>query len=212
MQDEIELIRELGCSHIQGYVYGKPARAAEVLQAARRGGRHGDRAPGYRISRSPRTTMLRTARIDIRRRHGRSAHPQHVVDRRDDRRRRHRWRCRRLDVLIELLDDQMFPAQAALGGGRQGRARIRPRISTWNGSTRSCRPCRRRNERASIGRPGGGGSRRSGSARPGYDIRNPHQGRIKRRELGSGLLARDICGRIAFAENRFLPFSTMLQY
>ena len=31
-QDEVELIRELGCSHIQGYVYGKAARCEEVIR------------------------------------------------------------------------------------------------------------------------------------------------------------------------------------
>src|SRR3546814_17718663 len=30
LKDELALIRELGCSHIQGYIYGKPARCEEV--------------------------------------------------------------------------------------------------------------------------------------------------------------------------------------
>ncbi|MCP6111540.1 EAL domain-containing protein, partial [Klebsiella pneumoniae] len=31
-QDEIDLIRELGCTHIQGYVYGRPMRAELVRE------------------------------------------------------------------------------------------------------------------------------------------------------------------------------------
>jgi predicted signal transduction protein with EAL and GGDEF domain len=30
--DEVKLIRELGCSHIQGYIYGRPAVANEVTR------------------------------------------------------------------------------------------------------------------------------------------------------------------------------------
>ncbi|MBV8237147.1 MAG: EAL domain-containing protein [Sphingomonas sp.] len=63
-QDEIALIRELGCSHIQGFVYGKPARAGDVadqLKAA--AGRA--LAIGHRTSRAPRTSILRTARLEI---------------------------------------------------------------------------------------------------------------------------------------------------
>ncbi len=57
-QDEIELIRALGCSHIQGYVYGRPMEAAALPR---------DMAAvpkiepiGVRFTRSPRTTMLRS--------------------------------------------------------------------------------------------------------------------------------------------------------
>ncbi|WP_404371684.1 putative bifunctional diguanylate cyclase/phosphodiesterase [Sphingomonas sp. MMS24-J45] len=108
--DEIALIRELGCSHIQGYAYGKPARAAEVavqLKAA-----DGRATPsGYRVSRSPRTAMLRTARIqagdvvgEVRIRNISSGGVMidgiEVEDGVGD-----------LDVLIELLENQMFPAR-----------------------------------------------------------------------------------------------------
>ena len=63
-QDEIALIRQLGCSHIQGYVYGRAARAAVVFeQLAADGGRA---TPiGFKVSRSPRTTILRSARMEI---------------------------------------------------------------------------------------------------------------------------------------------------
>ena len=63
-QDEIALIRQLGCSHIQGFVYGRATRAAEVVEQLAAGG--GKAAPiGFKVSRSPRTTMLRSARMEI---------------------------------------------------------------------------------------------------------------------------------------------------
>jgi diguanylate cyclase (GGDEF)-like protein len=63
VQDEIELVRSLGCSHIQGYVYGRPAPAAAVAAAL---GLDGHAVPsGFRISRAARTRLLRTARVMI---------------------------------------------------------------------------------------------------------------------------------------------------
>ena len=63
LQDEIALIRDLGCSHIQGYVYGRPIRADEV----RRRLLQGDQAApeGHRISRAPRVKMLRWATLEV---------------------------------------------------------------------------------------------------------------------------------------------------
>jgi diguanylate cyclase (GGDEF)-like protein len=60
VQDEIEMIRELGCSHIQGFVYGKPILAEEVaVQLADADGEA--RPSGVRISRETRKAMLRNA-------------------------------------------------------------------------------------------------------------------------------------------------------
>ncbi|MDB5707029.1 MAG: diguanylate cyclase, partial [Sphingomonas bacterium] len=110
VQDEILLIRELGCSHIQGYVYGKPARAPEVLkQLAAADGMA--TASGYRVSRSPRHSMIRNARIaagdvegEIRIRNM-SATGAMIdgIDVDED--------AIGLEILIELLEDQMFPAK-----------------------------------------------------------------------------------------------------
>jgi len=108
-QDEIALIRELGCSHIQGYVYGRPARAADVLvQLAAAGGKA--TAIGYKVSRSPRTTMLRSARIELGDEAGEvrlrniSATGAMIdgVDFPDE--------AIGVDVLIELLENQLFAA------------------------------------------------------------------------------------------------------
>ncbi|RDE07151.1 putative bifunctional diguanylate cyclase/phosphodiesterase [Sphingomonas aracearum] len=64
IQDEIALIRSLGCSHIQGYVYGRPASTGEVAaQLASSGGRA--QPIGFKNSRAPRVTMLRTARLEL---------------------------------------------------------------------------------------------------------------------------------------------------
>ena len=60
IQDEVGLIAGLGCSHIQGYVYGRPmpADAAAALAA------NGKASPtGMRVSRAPRLRTLRWARL-----------------------------------------------------------------------------------------------------------------------------------------------------
>ena len=63
-QDEIELIRKLGCSHIQGYVYGHGLDIAYLLPKLRSGSRK-VRAIGHKRSRSPRTNLLRLARMTV---------------------------------------------------------------------------------------------------------------------------------------------------
>jgi diguanylate cyclase (GGDEF)-like protein len=62
-QDEIELIRELGCSHIQGFVYSQPVPQEEVLKQLA-----STEAPapvGLKTSRAPRLTLLRSTRIQV---------------------------------------------------------------------------------------------------------------------------------------------------
>src|SRR3546814_16548872 len=63
LKDELALIRELGCSHIQGYIYGKPARCEEVEKQLANGGKASPL--GYKVSRRPRARMLRSARIAV---------------------------------------------------------------------------------------------------------------------------------------------------
>ncbi len=64
LQDEITLVRDLGCSHIQGYVYGRPVPNDEVL--VQLGGQDGIAvAAGFKVSRAPRARMLRTARVTL---------------------------------------------------------------------------------------------------------------------------------------------------
>ena len=110
VHDEIALIRELGCSHIQGYVYGKPAVAADVAQQLVANGGMAT-ATGYRVSRAPRTTMLRTAKIaaggaegEVRIRNMSSTGAMidgiEISGEAND-----------VDIMIELLEDQMFPAK-----------------------------------------------------------------------------------------------------
>ncbi|MEO5867160.1 MAG: EAL domain-containing protein [Sphingomonas sp.] len=110
IQDEIELIRELGCSHIQGYVYGKPARAEEVAKQLLVNDGLAT-ASGYRVSRAPRTTMLRSARIaadgaegEVRIRNMSSTGA--LIDGIEI-----DGELAEIDVMIELLEDQMFPAK-----------------------------------------------------------------------------------------------------
>ena len=119
IEDEIELVRRLGCSHIQGYIYGKPARAEEVhRQLAATGGEA--QADGFRVSRSPRATMLRSARVaiggtegDVRIRNISTTGAMiDGVEFDGD--------SEGLDVLIELLEDQMFAAR--IRWARDGRA------------------------------------------------------------------------------------------
>ena len=63
-QDEIPLIRDLGCSHIQGFVYGRPIITAQVIEQLTA---EGGKAPvfGYRVSRAPRTATIRSAILTI---------------------------------------------------------------------------------------------------------------------------------------------------
>ncbi|HWJ69946.1 MAG TPA: EAL domain-containing protein [Sphingobium sp.] len=71
--DELALIRSLGCSHVQGYVYGRPADidATRALLAT------GDglaAATGHKASREPRRTMLRSVTL----RHEGRDHPARI--------------------------------------------------------------------------------------------------------------------------------------
>ena len=61
-QDELALIRHLGCSHIQGYVYGRPLLARDVLTRQRSQGMTAV-AEGFQSSRPDRKTMLRTVAV-----------------------------------------------------------------------------------------------------------------------------------------------------
>jgi EAL domain-containing protein (putative c-di-GMP-specific phosphodiesterase class I) len=60
--DELELIRSLGCSHVQGYVYGRPTTNDAVMA---RFASHGVYAiaSGHKASREQRRTMLRSVRL-----------------------------------------------------------------------------------------------------------------------------------------------------
>ncbi|MGE4322233.1 MAG: EAL domain-containing protein [Sphingobium sp.] len=58
-KDELALIRQLGCSHIQGYIYGRPMPAEDVLERQRVHGMAVE-VVGYQSSRPERKAMLRT--------------------------------------------------------------------------------------------------------------------------------------------------------
>lgn len=60
--DELDLIRQLGCSHVQGYVYGKPISAAEVIQRQLQDGTIAT-VEGFRSSRPERKSMLRSVAV-----------------------------------------------------------------------------------------------------------------------------------------------------
>ena len=59
-QDEIELIRSLGCSHIQGYVFGKPMPNEDVVAALQ--GTTAVQPVGLKMSRPVRQKTLRSTR------------------------------------------------------------------------------------------------------------------------------------------------------
>ncbi|QIL02851.1 EAL domain-containing protein [Sphingomonas sinipercae] len=56
--DDLALIRELGCSHVQGYIFGRPARAAEARELANR---ERVEAAGFKCLREPRHRLMRRA-------------------------------------------------------------------------------------------------------------------------------------------------------
>ena len=119
IQDEIELVRELGCSHIQGYVYGRGMPAAAVAEQLAQGGLA---TPiGHKVSRAPRTKMLRSARISIGDVAGdvriRDISPGGaMIDGIEI-----EGEPAGIDILIELLEDQMFAARIRWAkGGKAG--------------------------------------------------------------------------------------------
>ena len=110
IQDEIDLLRILGCTNIQGYVYGR-GMSAETVRV-QLGVAQGQATPvGHKVSRAPRTKVLRSARIalddqqgDVRIRDiSRSGAMIDGIQIDGD--------AVGLAVLIELLEDQMFPAR-----------------------------------------------------------------------------------------------------
>jgi diguanylate cyclase (GGDEF)-like protein/PAS domain S-box-containing protein len=60
--DELDLIRQLGCSHVQGYIYGKPMPAVEIMARLSEQGTRIE-PNGFRSSRPPRKTMLRSVAV-----------------------------------------------------------------------------------------------------------------------------------------------------
>ncbi|MBO9580691.1 MAG: EAL domain-containing protein [Sphingobium sp.] len=60
--DELDFIRSLGCSHIQGFVYGRPMSMSATLQLLAEHDGHAV-AQGHKSSREPRMTMLRTVTL-----------------------------------------------------------------------------------------------------------------------------------------------------
>ena len=108
-QDEVDLIRALGCSHIQGYVYGRPRSSDDVVRDL---GIDEGRvvARGFKVSRAQRTTTFRSAVLDLGGTQGEIrirnissngvlidgiAFPHDPTG---------------TEVMIELLEGQMFPA------------------------------------------------------------------------------------------------------
>ncbi|MCE7796112.1 EAL domain-containing protein [Sphingobium sufflavum] len=60
--DELDLIRSLGCSHMQGYVYGRPTRNAFVMERFATHGVYAT-ASGPKASREPRRVTLRSVKL-----------------------------------------------------------------------------------------------------------------------------------------------------
>ena len=56
--DDLALIRELGCSHVQGYIFGRPAAASEARELANRARVE---AAGFQFLREPRHRLMRRA-------------------------------------------------------------------------------------------------------------------------------------------------------
>lgn len=63
-QDEIEFIKQLGCSHIQGFVFGKPVESQELREWL---GTRGDQAQrvGHKATREPRLRIFRQSQLSI---------------------------------------------------------------------------------------------------------------------------------------------------
>jgi len=71
--DELELVRSLGCSHVQGFVYGRPVDARATIALLTAQGGYAE-ARGHKASREPRMAMLRSVML----RHGRNDYPARI--------------------------------------------------------------------------------------------------------------------------------------
>jgi diguanylate cyclase (GGDEF)-like protein/PAS domain S-box-containing protein len=60
--DDLALIRGLGCSHVQGFIYGRPMELAEVQALLRDGGGRVE-ARGFKSAREPRLTIFRRIQV-----------------------------------------------------------------------------------------------------------------------------------------------------
>ncbi len=72
-QDEIDFIKSLGCSHIQGFVYGKPLEAEDLRERLGTRGTAAERM-GHKATREPRMRVFRASQLEI---NGRS-HPVRI--------------------------------------------------------------------------------------------------------------------------------------
>jgi diguanylate cyclase (GGDEF)-like protein/PAS domain S-box-containing protein len=63
-EDEIELIKQLGCSHIQGYYYGPPLEVGALKEKLGALDEEAEKV-GPKTSRSPRLSLLRRGRLSI---------------------------------------------------------------------------------------------------------------------------------------------------
>ncbi len=72
-QDEIDFIRELGCSHIQGFVFGKPLEAAELAERLGLRGADADRV-GHKSTREARLRVFRLSQLN----HNGRLHPVRI--------------------------------------------------------------------------------------------------------------------------------------
>ncbi|MXO56798.1 EAL domain-containing protein [Altererythrobacter gangjinensis] len=60
--DELDLVRKLGCSHVQGYIYSKAVNTTAIARLLASGPQM--KAQGYRSARGPRQTMLRKVMLE----------------------------------------------------------------------------------------------------------------------------------------------------
>ena len=87
--DDLQLIRELGVSMVQGYIFGRPSRRRVARELANSVTVEAD---GFQCIREPRHRLMRRAITCDRRRDGRGEAAQHLVDGRAGRMRRFRSR------------------------------------------------------------------------------------------------------------------------
>ena len=131
--DDLQLIRELGVSMVQGYIFGKPSPAEDGARARQQ--RRPSRPTASPCMREPRHRLMRRAITVDRRRDGRGQAAQHLVD----------GRARSNATLPVAPGDRAGdrhrrrrpgPRHRPLGAGGQVRRPVRPASSTSAASPR----------------------------------------------------------------------------